>query len=162
MRLIDAALRLVFFLPLMAGALLLGPGVAGLSASPRPVAAAVFACGLAYARLAAFLRSRRGVDEAMLGLEALPFLAWTAMRVSGLGPLAVSILALEWASLAAVAYLLEEWLLPARRGFLPVLGFLGAALGMALALAALPPFAVLAPAALALVLLIWTRARSAR
>jgi hypothetical protein len=149
--------RLLFFLPLVAAAVLLGPGASG-QLGP----AAFFALGLGYARFGAFVFGARGLVEAGFALSVLPFLVYAAAFASGQAALPLLVFLAESVALAALLLLLEDLLLPKRGGFALVLGFFAATAASGWLLSTQPAAALLAAAALLFLLALFASGRLRR
>ncbi len=153
----DMALRLLFFLPLVAAAVLVVPADGG-SWGAGPLVAA----SLVYARLFAFLRSVRGREEALLAVQVLPFFAYAALVSLDLSKLELLVLAAEAASGAGLILSFEDTILPDRDGFAFVLLFSALAAGLGLAIAALAPSVIVTGGGLGILLLLFVRGRRER
>jgi len=149
--------RLFYFLPLV-GAVLLVPVAPDRAIGP----ALSFVALSVYARMAAVAGRLSGKEEALLFAEALPFFAYAAAFLSGLGPAAALLASLEAAAIWAALLWLEGLLAGERSGFALALAFMAAATAGGFGMGSAPALAILGPAALLLAACSYVQARRSR
>ncbi len=148
----ELGLRLLYFLPPMAAAALLGV----VPDRPFPLGAS-FALLAAWARLAGLAAKGRRLEELMLYAEALPFLAFAASAWAGASP-ALVIQGCAEACLSCAALLSLEGLVTRKRGVAETGLFIASLAAIGLAMEALSPAYVLGTAILVLVASLYAKA----